>query len=189
MVRHTTLMHIFLSPSRPRVFLAVWIVSNQQLLAWVQDPKPISGLGDVDALKCPTPQVSQKICNGMPENEDGLLQHCAFSDFPWYTCVSLYQTSMRMLRIQLCHAEYVVWMSHGAGVPFKPESAPGERVRAAGPLPDFGQLQHPFLGPNQRGVYLPGRLLSVLRQLTAYRGMYPISSSSLSILPIPRLLV
>ena len=71
--------------------MAVWIVSNQQVLAWVQNPKPLSQLGDVDALKCPTPQVSQKICNGMPDNEAGLLQHCDFSDFPWSTCVSFKQ--------------------------------------------------------------------------------------------------
>jgi hypothetical protein len=68
---------------------AVWIVSNEQLLAWVQNPVPVSQLGSVDALKCSTPQVdaSQKICNGIPQNENGLLSHCAFSDFPFYTCV------------------------------------------------------------------------------------------------------
>lgn len=69
---------------------AVWIVSNEQLLAWVQNPVPVSQLGNVDALKCSTPQVdsSKKICNGMPQNEAGLLSHCPFSDFPFYTCVS-----------------------------------------------------------------------------------------------------
>ncbi|KII93119.1 hypothetical protein PLICRDRAFT_35300 [Plicaturopsis crispa FD-325 SS-3] len=64
----------------------VWIVSNEQLLAWVQNPVPVSQLGNVDALKCSTPQVSQSICNGMPDKEQGLLSHCAFSDFPFYTC-------------------------------------------------------------------------------------------------------
>ncbi|KAI0047953.1 hypothetical protein FA95DRAFT_1491612 [Auriscalpium vulgare] len=64
----------------------VWIVSSEQLLAWVQNPVPVSQLDSVAALKCTTPQVSQKICNGMPENEQGLLSHCAFSDFPFYTC-------------------------------------------------------------------------------------------------------
>ncbi|KAH7911595.1 hypothetical protein BJ138DRAFT_1150251 [Hygrophoropsis aurantiaca] len=66
----------------------VWIVSNEQLLAWVQNPVPVSQLDSVDALKCPTPQVdpSKKICNGMPQNEAGLVQECAFADFPFYTC-------------------------------------------------------------------------------------------------------
>ncbi|EGN93745.1 hypothetical protein SERLA73DRAFT_189512 [Serpula lacrymans var. lacrymans S7.3] len=66
----------------------VWIVSNEQLLAWVQNPVPVSQLSSVDALKCPTPSVdaSKKICNGMPQNEAGLLSHCDFSDFPFYTC-------------------------------------------------------------------------------------------------------
>ncbi|KAH7920945.1 hypothetical protein BV22DRAFT_1039233 [Leucogyrophana mollusca] len=66
----------------------VWLVSNEQLLAWVQNPVPVSQLNDFDALKCPTPQVdpSTKICNGIPQNEAGLIQECAFPDFPFYTC-------------------------------------------------------------------------------------------------------
>ncbi|KAG6852640.1 hypothetical protein C0991_010259 [Blastosporella zonata] len=66
----------------------VWIVSNEQLLAWVRNPVPVSQLDTVDALKCSTPQVSatQQICNGIPQNENGLLSHCDFSDFPFYTC-------------------------------------------------------------------------------------------------------
>ncbi|KAJ7508382.1 hypothetical protein B0H11DRAFT_2304226 [Mycena galericulata] len=66
----------------------VWIVSNEQLLAWVQNPVPVSQLNTVDALKCSTPQVdsSLKICNGIPGNENGLLSECPFSDFPFYTC-------------------------------------------------------------------------------------------------------
>ncbi|KAJ7608729.1 hypothetical protein FB45DRAFT_876987 [Roridomyces roridus] len=35
----------------------VWIVSNEQLLAWVKNPVPISQLDTVEALKCSTPQV------------------------------------------------------------------------------------------------------------------------------------
>ena len=68
----------------------MWIVSNEQLLAWVQNPVPVSQLGNVDALKCATPQVdsSKKICNGIPQNEAGLLSECPFPDFPFYTCVS-----------------------------------------------------------------------------------------------------
>ncbi|KAJ3477649.1 hypothetical protein NLI96_g10319 [Meripilus lineatus] len=64
----------------------VWIVSTEQLLSWVQNPAPISQLDSVAALKCSTPQVDQKICNGMPQNEAGLVQVCSFPDFPFYTC-------------------------------------------------------------------------------------------------------
>ncbi|KAG6330481.1 hypothetical protein ID866_8608 [Astraeus odoratus] len=66
----------------------VWIVSNAQLLAWVQNPVPVSQLNTVEALKCPTPDVdpSLHICNGMPLNEQGLLQECVFSDYPFFTC-------------------------------------------------------------------------------------------------------
>jgi hypothetical protein len=66
----------------------VWIVSNQQLLDFVRHPVPASQLNTLDSFKCTTPQVdaSLKICNGMPQNEAGLLSHCDFSDFPFYTC-------------------------------------------------------------------------------------------------------
>jgi hypothetical protein len=68
----------------------VWIVSNEQLLDWVQHPVPVSQLDRVASLHCVTPQVDpgMKICNGIPANEAGLLSHCAFEDFPFYTCVS-----------------------------------------------------------------------------------------------------
>ncbi|KAK7059713.1 family 4 carbohydrate esterase [Favolaschia claudopus] len=66
----------------------VWIVSSEQLLAWVQNPVPVSQLDSFEPLKCATPQIdsSVKICNGMPDHEAGLLSHCAFDDFPFYTC-------------------------------------------------------------------------------------------------------
>ncbi|KAG6808581.1 hypothetical protein H0H92_003652 [Tricholoma furcatifolium] len=66
----------------------VWIVSNEQLLAWVQNPVPVSQLDSISALKCSTPQVPSTlaICNGIPQNENGLLAQCDFSDFPFYTC-------------------------------------------------------------------------------------------------------
>ncbi|KIO07090.1 hypothetical protein M404DRAFT_137803 [Pisolithus tinctorius Marx 270] len=66
----------------------VWIVSNEQLLAWVQNPVPISQLDSFDALKCKTPDVdsSVQICNGIPANEAGLLQECSFPDYPFFTC-------------------------------------------------------------------------------------------------------
>lgn len=68
----------------------MWIVSNEQLLAWVRNPVPVSQLDSFSGLKCTTPAVdaSLQICNGVPQNEAGLLDHCAFSDFPFYTCVS-----------------------------------------------------------------------------------------------------
>lgn len=64
----------------------VWIVTNQQLLAWMRDPKPVSQLNSIPEFQCQTPQVSERICNGMYPNEVGLLQNCAFKDFPWTTC-------------------------------------------------------------------------------------------------------
>ncbi|KAF7369447.1 Carbohydrate esterase family 4 [Mycena venus] len=66
----------------------VWIVSNEQLLAWVKNPVPVSQLDSVAALKCSTPKVdaSQQICNGMPGNEASVLQHCTFPDYLFYTC-------------------------------------------------------------------------------------------------------
>ncbi|KAI0673863.1 hypothetical protein C8Q78DRAFT_969284 [Trametes maxima] len=65
-----------------------WIVSSEQLLAWVRNPVPVSQLDSFAPLKCSTPAVdsSVKICNGMPQNEAGLQAHCAFPDFPFYTC-------------------------------------------------------------------------------------------------------
>jgi hypothetical protein len=70
---------------------AVWIVSNEQLLDWVRHPVPNSQLGTVASLKCNTPQVdaSEKVCNGIPQNQNGLLSRCDFKDFPFYTCVSI----------------------------------------------------------------------------------------------------
>ncbi|KAG6916870.1 hypothetical protein DXG01_004851 [Tephrocybe rancida] len=66
----------------------VWIVSNEQLLEWVKNPVPVSELGNVNALKCSTPQVdaSLKICNGILQNEKDVMSHCEFPDFPFYTC-------------------------------------------------------------------------------------------------------
>ncbi|KAF7783925.1 hypothetical protein Agabi119p4_90 [Agaricus bisporus var. burnettii] len=66
----------------------VWIVSNEQLLDYVRHPVPLSQLDSVAALKCASPQIdaNTKICNGIPQNEEGLLSHCQFSDFPFYTC-------------------------------------------------------------------------------------------------------
>src|SRR6266436_7783619 len=64
--------------------VTVWIVSTEQLLAWVQNPVPLSELNSFDPLKCSTPQVNQSICDGIPVNEQGLLDRCNFADFPFY---------------------------------------------------------------------------------------------------------
>jgi hypothetical protein len=66
----------------------VWIVSNEQLLDWVRHPVPASQLNQVSSFQCSTPQVSstEKICNGIPQNENGLLDACDFPDFPFFTC-------------------------------------------------------------------------------------------------------
>ncbi|KAF8324048.1 hypothetical protein DL93DRAFT_2049050 [Clavulina sp. PMI_390] len=64
----------------------VWIVSHEQLLDWVRNPVPVSQLNSIKSFQCALPTVTQKVCNGMHPNEDGLLSHCAFNDFPFYTC-------------------------------------------------------------------------------------------------------
>lgn len=64
----------------------VWLVTNQQLLAWMKNPKPVSQLNTIPEFQCETPQVTENICNGMYPNEVGLLENCPFSDFPWTTC-------------------------------------------------------------------------------------------------------
>ena len=53
----------------------MWIVSNEQLLAWVRNPVPVSQLDSFSGLKCTTPAVdaSLQICNGVPQNEAGAL--------------------------------------------------------------------------------------------------------------------
>ncbi|KIY51975.1 hypothetical protein FISHEDRAFT_63969 [Fistulina hepatica ATCC 64428] len=71
----------------------VWIVSDEQLLAWVRNPVKVCRVPShlAHVTLSPTflnPKIdnSSKICNGMPAHEEGLLAHCAFSDFPFYTC-------------------------------------------------------------------------------------------------------
>ncbi|KAJ7242402.1 hypothetical protein B0H12DRAFT_1023761 [Mycena haematopus] len=66
----------------------VWIVSNEQLLAYVQAPVPLSNLDSVAALKCSTPKVDPTLtmCNGIPANEDSQLTGCTFPDYMFYTC-------------------------------------------------------------------------------------------------------
>ncbi|KAH6911134.1 hypothetical protein BKA70DRAFT_53629 [Coprinopsis sp. MPI-PUGE-AT-0042] len=67
----------------------VWIVSNEQLLDWVRNPVPASQVETIPSFQCrdpPRPASSQSICNGIRENQDGLLGRCGFSDFPFFTC-------------------------------------------------------------------------------------------------------
>ncbi|KAK4700577.1 hypothetical protein P7C70_g5669, partial [Phenoliferia sp. Uapishka_3] len=65
-----------------QTFDDVWLVSNEQLLEWVKAPVTNANISSVDALKCSTPSVSDKICNGIEANEQGLLLNCPFIDFP-----------------------------------------------------------------------------------------------------------
>ncbi|CAE6448586.1 unnamed protein product [Rhizoctonia solani] len=64
----------------------VWIVSTEQVLAWVRNPVPASQLNNLPEFQCQVPQVSQKICNGIPANQEGLLDKCMFNEFPFFTC-------------------------------------------------------------------------------------------------------
>lgn len=43
----------------------VWIVTNQQLLAWMRNPVPVSQLNSIPEFQCKVPQISATICNGM----------------------------------------------------------------------------------------------------------------------------
>ncbi|KAN0065437.1 hypothetical protein ACQY0O_001273 [Thecaphora frezii] len=77
----------------------VWIVSNKQLLAWMQNPVPASQLNTLDAFKCQTPDVKDHICNGMASNMD-LAQHCIsmtagdpLNNSPFYTCYGCPETT------------------------------------------------------------------------------------------------
>ncbi|KAG9007781.1 hypothetical protein FRB94_001685 [Tulasnella sp. JGI-2019a] len=64
----------------------VWIITNYQLIQWMQNPTAIADLNNFAPFKCPVPQVSSAICDGIPANELGLVQQCPFSDFPFGTC-------------------------------------------------------------------------------------------------------
>lgn len=77
----------------------VWIISNKQLIAYMQNPVPASQLNTLDAFKCQTPNVDQHICNGLSKNSD-LLQHCIsntagdpLNNSPFYTCYGCPQTT------------------------------------------------------------------------------------------------
>lgn len=89
----------------------VWIVNNKQLLDWVRNPVPVSQLNSIPSFQCALPVVTEKICNGMPSNEAGLLSSCPFSEFPFFTCVSLphplsWAHPLLLLSLCLCDAMY-----------------------------------------------------------------------------------
>ncbi|KAK4053645.1 hypothetical protein OIO90_003884 [Microbotryomycetes sp. JL221] len=64
----------------------VWFVTNQQLLAWMRNPVPASEMRTWLTCQAPDVPASTRICNGIAENQQGLLVQCPFSDFPWSTC-------------------------------------------------------------------------------------------------------
>ncbi|GAA95193.1 uncharacterized protein L969DRAFT_42705 [Mixia osmundae IAM 14324] len=64
----------------------VWIVTNQQLLAYAKNPQTLSNLAAVTELGCSVPDVSEKICNGMPANEAGLQSTCVVEGNYFSTC-------------------------------------------------------------------------------------------------------
>lgn len=96
-----------------QAFPNVWLVSNQQMMGWLRDPKRNSEISQSESLGCKVPDVpaDEKICNGIPQNmvrslsssyrfyirgdmligspsrrvQAGLLNRCPFEDFPWQT--------------------------------------------------------------------------------------------------------
>lgn len=75
-------------------FQNVWMVSNKQLLAWMRNPVPASRLNELDEFKCQVPNpATDKICSGIPEKEDTLLEKCisdtagdSLNNSPFNTC-------------------------------------------------------------------------------------------------------
>ena len=104
----------------------VWIVSNEQLLDWVRHPVPASQLNSIPSFQCTTPEVSasEKICNGIPQNQEGLLARCAFPDFPFYTCVSDFATGTRG-NLMLTALVDLVWMPNCSTKPWESQPAAG----------------------------------------------------------------
>jgi hypothetical protein len=77
----------------------------------MQNPIPASQLNSLNALICPTPQVSSslQICNGIPQNEGGLQELCPFQDFLFYTCVRVVHPFT--FQIDVSDGVSIVWMS------------------------------------------------------------------------------
>lgn len=57
-----------------------------QLLDWMRDPVSNADIASSTALQCAVPDVPAdlKICNGIEQNEVGLLNQCPFAEFPWW---------------------------------------------------------------------------------------------------------
>jgi len=53
-----------------QAFPNVWLVSNQQMMGWLRDPKRNSEISQSESLGCKVPDVpaDEKICNGIPQN-------------------------------------------------------------------------------------------------------------------------
>lgn len=49
----------------------VWVVTNQQLLAWMKNPVKASELGSQPYMKCEQPVLPNEICNGLDDNNSG----------------------------------------------------------------------------------------------------------------------
>lgn len=107
-------------------FQNVWLVTNKQLLAWVQNPVPANRLNELDEFKCETPNPPQeKICSGIPEKENSLLEHCisetagdSLNESPFY--VSLAPPCEENLTP---HTD-LLWMSNGSPNPRTAQSPP-----------------------------------------------------------------
>lgn len=92
------------------------------MLAWVQNPVPLSELNSFAPLQCTVPQVNQSVCDGIPANEKGLVEECDFSDFPFYTCVS---PEERFLNVYLVSDDIIVWLSRGGALSRQPKPRAG----------------------------------------------------------------
>ena len=91
------------------------------MLAWVMNPVPLSELDSFAPLKCSVPQANQSICDGIPANEQGLLNHCDFPDFPFFTCVS----SEEYFLESFIPDDIVVWLSRGGALSKQPKPGAG----------------------------------------------------------------
>lgn len=49
----------------------VWVVSNQQLLAWMKNPVKASEMANQPYMKCEKPVLPSEICNGLDDSNSG----------------------------------------------------------------------------------------------------------------------
>jgi hypothetical protein len=137
----------------------VWIISTEQLLEWVMDPKSISKLDESEALSCSAPQLDAdvRICNGMPGHMEGLLLQCPFPEYPFSTC---YGQFALLSALPLGHppvAKVALYpLCAGSRLPgrlsltwpARPSPGPGKEQSA--PLPAALELLNRILGPGRR---------------------------------------